>query len=109
MNRRHLLTAMGGTAGAVASLSHVRDAVAAETTTPVYVKGLVMISCEDSKVLRVGLPRAPGHKATLAMVPQTGNQRSLNMKGAYTVETAAAGSGRPDYKIPELIRMQELY
>jgi len=109
MNRRYFLTAMGGTTAAVASLSQVSKVFAAETTTPFYVKGLVMISFEDSKVLRLGLPKAPGHKATLAMVPQKGSQRSVNLKGAYTVETAATGSGRPDYKIPELIRMQELY
>jgi hypothetical protein len=68
-----------------------------------------MISFEDASALRLGFPKAHGHKATLAMVPQKGSQRTLNLKGNYAVETAASGSGKPDYKIPELIRMQEIY
>lgn len=109
MNRRHFLSAMGGATAAAASLIHVNRAFAAETTTSFYVKGLIMVSFEDSKVLRLGLPKAPGHKATLALVPQSGTQRSLPLKGAYSVETAATAVGRPEYKIPELIRMQELH
>ena len=68
-----------------------------------------MVSFEDPKVLRLGMPKAPGHKATLSLVPQTGSQRLLNLKGNYAVETAAKTSAKPEYKIPELIRMQELY
>jgi len=103
------MTAMGGATAAAASLIHVNRAFAAETTTSFYVKGLIMVSFEDSKVLRLGLPKAPGHKATLALVPRSGSQRSLALKGACSVETAAQSSGRPEYKIPELVRMQELY
>src|SRR6185503_4473155 len=36
-------------------------------------------------------------------------QRSLSLKGRYAVETAAQTSAKPEYKIPELVRMQELY
>ena len=109
MNRRHFLTAVGGATAAAASLIHVNRAFAAETTTSFYVKGLILVSFEDSKVLRLGLPKAPGHKGTLALVPQSGSQRSLTLKGNYSVETAAKSAGKPEYKIPELIRMQELY
>ena len=109
MNRRHFLTAMGGATAAAASLIHVNRAFAAETTTSFYVKGLIMVSFEDSKVLRLGMPKAPGHKATLSLVPQTGSQRLLSLKGNYAVETAAKAVAKPDYKIPELVRMQELY
>jgi hypothetical protein len=109
MNRRHFLTAMGGATAAAASLIHVNRAFAAETTTSFYVKGLILVSFEDSKVLRLGLPKAPGHKATLAMVPQSGSRQSLTLKGNYSVETDAKAAGKPEYKIPELIRMQELY
>jgi hypothetical protein len=108
MNRRHFLTAMGG-ATAAASLIRVNRAFAAETTTSFYVKGLIMVSFEDSQVLRLGLPKAPGHKATLALVPQSGSQRSLALKGRYSVATAAKAAGKPEYKIPELVRMQELH
>jgi len=109
MNRRDFLTTMGGATAAAATLTHLSPALAAETTTAFYATGLVMVSFEDSRVLRLGLPKAPGHKATLAMLAHDGASRSVNMKGAYTVETAETASGRPDYKIPELIRMQEIY
>jgi hypothetical protein len=109
MNRRHFLTAMSGATAAAASLIHVTRALAAERTTSFYVKGLILVSFEDSKVLRLGLPKAPGHKATMAMVPQLGSPRSLTLKGHYSIETAALATVKPEYKIPELIRMQELY
>jgi len=109
MNRRHFITAVSGATAAAASLTHLSQALASETTIPFYAKGLIMISFEDPKVLRLGLPKAPGHKATLSMVPQKGSQRMVNLKGAYTLETARAESAKRDYKIPELIRMQEIY
>ena len=108
MNRRHFITAMGG-ATAAASMVHLNQAFAAEPTTAFYAKGLIIASFEDPTVLRLGLPKAHAHKATLSMVPRQGSPRQTNLKGAYSVQTAATGSGRPDYKIPELIRMQELY
>lgn|SRR5678816_245879 len=109
MNRRDFLATMGGATAAAATLTHLSPALAAETTTAFYATGLVMVSFEDSRVLRLGLPKAPGHRATLSMLAHDGASRSVNMKGAYTVETAETASGRPDYKIPELIRMQEIY
>lgn len=109
MNRRHFITSVSGATAAAASLSHLNNAFGSGTTTSFYAKGLIMVSFEDDRVLRLGFSKAHAHKATLAMVPQKGSQRALNLKGAYAVETASAGSGRPDYRIPELIRMQELY
>lgn len=109
MKRRHFLTAMGGATAAAASLPLVQTALATETTSAFYAKGLIMASFEDPRVLRLGLPKAPGHKATLSMVPRNGTQRLMSLKGSHLVETAQAGSGKPEYKIPELIRMQEFY
>lgn len=109
MNRRHFFTAMGGATAAAAALGHLNKTLGAETGTAFYAKGLIMVSFEDSRLLRLGFPKAHGHKATLAMVPQAGTPRLVNLKGNYAVETIARGSGRPDYKIPELIRMQEIY
>ena len=43
MNRRYFLTAMGGATAAAASLVHVNRALAAETTTSFYVKGLILV------------------------------------------------------------------
>src|SRR5688572_28702604 len=108
MNRRHFLMAGGATAAA--PMIRINPALAADSATNLYAKGLIMISFEDSKVLRLGFPKAPGHKATLSMVPQKGGQRTMNLKGAGLLETTApAASGRREFKIPELIRMQELY
>jgi hypothetical protein len=109
MNRRYFLSAVGGATAAAASLIHVNRASAAETTTSFYVKGLILVSFEDSNVLRLGLPKAPGHKATLALVPQSGSQRTVTLRGNYAIETASKSTGKPEYKIPELIHMQELY
>jgi hypothetical protein len=107
MNRRSFLTAVAGATGAAASLTC--NAFAAGGTIAFYAKGLILISFEDDRVLRLGFPKAPGHKATLSVIPQNGSQRALNLKGRYTVETPTITTGKPDYKIPELIRMQELY
>jgi len=108
MNRRHFLATMGG-ATAAASLMNVNRVFAAQTTTSFHVKGLIMVSFEDPNVLRLGMPKAPGHKATLALVPHSESQRSIALKGRYSVTTTAKPSNRPEYKIPELIRMQELH
>lgn len=65
MNRRHFLTAMGGTTAAVASLSQASKVFAAEATIPFFVKGLVMISFEDSKVLRLGTAQSSGPQSNV--------------------------------------------
>src|SRR5688572_25395350 len=108
MNRRHFLTVMGS-ATAAASMARFNPALAAGPSTAFYAKGLMIVSFEDETMLRIGLPKAHGHKATLATVPQQGNRYLTNLKGSYVVETSARASGRPGYNIPELIRMQELY
>lgn len=107
MNRRHFLTAMGGATAAAMALN--TRALAAEPTTAFHAKGLMIVSFEDPEMLRLGLPKAHAHKATLELVPRQGSSRLTNLKGVYSVQTAAAASGKPDYKIPELIKMQELY
>jgi len=109
MNRRQFLTTVGGATAGAATLLHSHQVFAAESTTAFYAKGLIMVSFEDPKVLRLGMPKAPGHKATLSLVPHTGTQRLVNLRGASTFETAGAGGARPDYKVPEMIRLQEIY
>jgi hypothetical protein len=108
MNRRHFLTTVGGAAAAAGTLTHVNTALAAQTSA-FYVKGLVMASFEDPKVLRLGLPKAPGHKATLQLTPQRGSEQWTNLKGIYSVESSQSLSVKPNYKIPELVRLQEIY
>src|SRR6185295_4595841 len=110
MNRRNFVTAMGG-ATAAASILNLKTILGASgTTTPFYLKGLVMVSFEDSLVLRLGFPNAPGHKGTLAVIPQSGSSRNINMKGKSTVDGSAVGSAQANrFVIPELVRMREFY
>jgi hypothetical protein len=106
MKRREFLAVAGG-ATAVSVMTTVKP-VFAERTTSLYATGLLMASFEDTQ-LRLGFPKAPGHNATLAVTPQAGAQRTINIKGTGYVETNAPSSGRPKMAIPELIRLQEIY
>jgi hypothetical protein len=106
MNRRNFLTVMGG--ATAASVLKINPVFAASTTS-FYVKGLVMVSFEDPKVLRLGFPKAPGHKATLAVVPQNGERNVQTIKGKWSLETSALSLTQPKIVIPELVRMKEFY
>jgi hypothetical protein len=107
MNRRQFLTVLGS-ASAV-SMMNVRAAFAEETTS-LYVKGLVIFDFENPDVLRIGFPKAPGHKATLAIADKTGSKRTLTIKGHGVVDaTGVALAGEPKIQVPELVRMREFY
>jgi hypothetical protein len=106
MNRRDFLTVVGG--ASVASLAGVRSAWAAEQTTTFYLRGLVMVAFED-QTLRIGFPKAPGHKAMLQIQPVNGRKRSLTLKGNGTLQTNLVGSTQPKVSIPEIVRMSEFY
>src|SRR5262245_7588086 len=107
MNRREFMTVMGG-AGAL-SMFYAHPTFASTRTTSLYVKGLVMVDFENPEFVRLGLPRAPGHRATLSIVPQTGPRMTLNVKGTGTVNVSTAiASVQPRIFVPELIRMREL-
>jgi hypothetical protein len=110
MNRRDFMAVVGG--ASVASLACFNSAFAAEPaagTTSLYLKGLVMASFEDPNVLRIGFPKAPGHKATLQIVPIKGAIQTIALKGNGVLETKATASGRPKIVAPELVRMSEIY
>src|SRR5436190_210303 len=107
MNRRDFLAVAGGVCAT--PLITNPSTVFAAATTPFYVRGLVMVSFEDSSVLRLGFPKAPGHKATLAVQPQTGSSRVVNLKGKGTIETKAPPLSKPNIAVPELVRMKEFY
>jgi hypothetical protein len=78
-------------------------------TTSLYVKGLVMLDFANPELVRLGFPKAPGHKATLSVVPLNGSQRILTIKGRGTVEAPASAPGSPRISVPELVRMKEFY
>jgi hypothetical protein len=107
MNRREFVSVMGG----VAVLSRATSSFALDgDTTPLYVKGLVIVDMEDSKALRLAFPKAPGHKATLAIVPENGPRRTMTIKGHGLLEAKnVTGSGDPRIFVPELVRMKEFY
>jgi hypothetical protein len=105
MNRREFL-AVAGSATALSTLNV--NPLFAERTTSLYVTGLIMASFEDPQYLRLGFPKAAGHKATLDVRPQGGERKVYNIKGIGSLETTAGSSSRPKVA-PELIRMQEIY
>src|SRR5437867_5285750 len=106
MNRRDFLTVVSG--AGVASLAGFRPAFAAEQTTNLYLSGLLMLSFEDP-VLRIGFPRAPGHKATMKVVPVNGSTRTIPIRGNGFLETSAAANGHLRVAAPELVRISEIY
>jgi hypothetical protein len=106
MNRRDFLTVVGGVSAA--SLVGIHSSFAAEQTTTLYLKGLVMVSFEDP-MLRIGFPKAPGHKATLQIQPISGNLRTISLKGNGSLESKARILANPKIVTPEIVRMSEFY
>lgn len=105
MNRRDFLAVVGG--ASVVSLAGIRPVFAAEETTTLYLNGLIMASFEDP-FLRIGFPKAPGHKATLKIVPADGLTRTISVKGNGMLETKAM-LNKPRIFTPEAVRMSEIY
>ena len=106
MNRRDFFTVVSG--ASVASLAGVRSAWAAEQTTTLYLRGLVMVAFEN-QMLRIGFPKAPGHKAVLQIQPINGTKRTLMLKGNGSLQTNSVASAQPKVFIPEIVRMSEFY
>jgi len=113
MNRRDFITVAAGTSvislviPGLASTSTV-DKAAADVTS-LYVKGLVMVDLGDPEVIRLGFPKAPGHKATLSIVPENGASRAIFIKGNGSVEMQGIAATDPKIFVPELVRFRELY
>jgi hypothetical protein len=105
MNRRDFLT-VAGSASAAAVL---RPPLYANATTPLYVRGLVMVSFEDPTKLRLGFPKAPGHTATLSIKPQNGSTQVLSIKGKGALGTPQTKAADFKISVPELVRMKEFY
>jgi hypothetical protein len=112
MNRREFLSVLGGASALSVINVHPSFATGADAkaaTTTLYVKGLVMVDLGNPDFVRLGFPKAPGHKATLSIVPQNGSQRTLSIKGNGSVEPAGTASTDPHIFVPELVRMKEFY
>jgi hypothetical protein len=113
MNRREFLNVLGGASaasmiGVSAFASSTVDKVGADVTS-MYVKGLVMVDLGNPDLIRIGFPKAPGHKATLSIVPQSGARRTIAIKGNGSVEAHGIASNDPKIFIPEIVRMKEFY
>src|SRR5437762_3992463 len=113
MNRREFLNVLGGVSaasmiGASAFASPAVDKPGADVTS-MYVKGLVMVDLGNPDLIRLGFPKAPGHKATLSIVPQNGTRRTIAIKGNGSIEAQGIASTDPKIFIPEVVRMKEFY
>src|SRR5262245_34067309 len=113
INRREFLTALGSaTAVSIAIPSFASTSTAdkpATDVTSLYVKGLVMVDLGNPDLIRLGLPKAPGHRATLSFVPRNGIRQVLAIKGHGVVEAKPIASADAKILVPELIRMKEFY
>jgi hypothetical protein len=107
MKRREFLSVAGG---AVAiSMLPSSSLLAADQTTPFYVRGLAMLSLSDPQYLRIALPKAPHHAATLVVTPSGGQPTETRIEGNGRVEGIAAGGIKPDIRLPEVVHIRELY
>lgn len=113
MNRREFLSvaacasAISMAIPALATTSSL-DKAAADVTS-LYVKGLVMVDLGNPEIIRLGFPKAPGHKATLCVVPDVGAKKVLAIKGKGVIDAAGVAPADPKIFAPELIRMKEFY
>jgi len=111
-NRRQFLGVLGATAVSMAmpalATTWTADQVASDVTS-LYVKGLIMVDLGNPEIIRLGFPKAPGHKATLYVVPQSGTKQVLPIKGQGTIEAKPIAPANPKVLVPELIRMKEFY
>jgi hypothetical protein len=110
MNRREFIGVLGGASAlSVVGTQHAWAGLDTTSTTSLYVKGLVMMDLQNPEMVRLGFPKAPGHKATLDILPQTGTKRTLTLKGNSAVDATGVVSADPKIAVPELVRVKELY
>src|SRR5215831_19833227 len=107
MNRREFLSVFAGASAislAVPSLASTSttDRPAADVTS-LYVKGLVMVDLGNPDVIRLGFPKAPGHKATLSVVSTTGTPKVMAIRGKGAIEAKPIAPANAKIVPPELI------
>lgn len=109
MNRREFFSIFACASAislAIPTIASTTDGAGARVTS-LYVKGLVMVDLSNPDVIRLGFPKAPGHKATLSVLSESGAPKVMTIKGKGTI----TGTGAGDTKVvaPALIRIKELY
>jgi len=113
MNRREFLSVAAGAGAVSIAIPAFASTSTADRTAPavtsLYVKGLVMVDLGNPELIRLGFPKAPGHKAMLSIVPQVGEKKVVPMKGKGAIEAPGVASTDSKIVVPELIRMKEFY
>src|SRR2546430_1518618 len=109
MKVRNLLTAIS----VLAAFSFTSWKLLAEpgtTASPaVFVRGLLMLQLEQYDGVHIILPDAPGHKAAITFVMSDGKRIVVPMKGRSTIQTSQPDHSPAVVKVPELVRMKELF
>src|SRR5262245_43340595 len=104
INRRQFLGALGGATAVSMAIPAFASASTtdkpANEVTSLYVKGLVMVDLGNPDIVRLGFPKAPGHKATLSVVPQTGMKQFLAIKGHGAIEAKPIASADAKIVVP---------
>ena len=109
MKVRNLLAAAG-----VFAVCLTTSSVAAQpevsTSPAVLIRGLMILQLAQKDALHIVLPDAPGHKATVTFVMNDGTRHVIPFKG-HSIVKAASDPERSTavMKVPELVRMKELY
>jgi len=112
MNRREFLSVFGGAAAvsmAIPALASTSADNVASDVISLYVRGLVMVDLGNPDLIRLGFPKAPGHKATLSFVPQNGVKQTIPINGRGAIEAKPIAAADTKILVPELIRMKEFY
>jgi hypothetical protein len=113
LNRRQFLSVLGGATAVSLAIPGLTSASTVDLVTTdvtsLYVKGLVMVDLGNPDLIRLGFPKAPGHKATLSVLPQNGTKQVLAIKGSGVIDAKPIASADAKILVPELIRMKEFY
>jgi hypothetical protein len=113
MNRREFFSVFAGAAAISLAIPMLASPSTTDkdgaAVTSLYIKGLVMVDLGNPDVIRLGFPKAPGHKATLSVFSDAGTPRVLTIKGQGTIDAAGSKAGNAKVIAPELIRIKELY
>jgi hypothetical protein len=112
MKVRNLLAAISVFAVCLTTLRTLSLAAPPEVSNSpaVFVRGLMILQMAQKDALHIVLPDAPGHKATITFVMNDGERYVIPFKGHSIIKAASDPEGSTAVvKVPELIRMKELY
>ena len=109
MRVRNLLAAVSVFAVCLTTLSLAAQPEVSSSPA-VFVRGLMILQLAQKDALHIVLPDAPGHRATVTFVMNDGKRHVIPFKGHSTIKAASDPEGSTAVvKVPELVRMKELY